>query len=123
MPEKSTKARPTGRTGELDLVFHALADPTRRSVVERLGRGPAATTALAEPFPMALPSFIQHLDVLERSGLVTSHKQGRVRTYALVPTRLGEAQDWLGAQHELWTRRLDQLDVFLTATTPEEHPE
>lgn len=99
-------------------MFHALADPTRRSVVQRLGQGPVATSVLAEPFPMALPSFIQHLDVLERSGLVTSRKQGRVRTYELVPTRLDEAQGWLATQHDLWTRRLDQLDAFLT-----EHPE
>ena len=97
----------------LDLVFHALADPTRRAVVERLGEGPAATTELARPFPMALPSFIQHLDVLERSGVVTSRKQGRVRTYELVPTSLGPAQDWLAVQQDVWTRRLDQLDDYL----------
>lgn len=117
MPKSSLKERGVG----LDLVFHALADPTRRSVVERLGHGPAATSVLAEPYPMALPSFIQHLDVLERSGLVASHKQGRVRTYALVPGRIVDAQDWLAAQRDLWTRRLDQLDDFLT-TTPKEHP-
>ena len=114
MPQQSTKQR---RPDDgLDLVFHALADPTRRSVVQRLGVGPAATSDLARPFPMALPSFIQHLDVLERSGLVTSRKQGRVRTYELVPTRLSVAQDWLAEQHELWTRRLDQLDEFLSST-------
>lgn len=116
MPKQSTATRE--RSDGLDLVFHALADPTRRSVVERLGQGPAATTSLADPFPMALPSFIQHLDVLERSGLVTSHKQGRVRTYELVPSRLEEVQGWLADQHDLWTRRLDQLDAFL-----KEHPE
>lgn len=110
------KDRP-GRADDLDVVFHALADPTRRSVLERLGRGPAATSALAEPFPMALPSFIQHLTVLERSGLVTSRKQGRVRTWELVPARLDTAEGWLATQRDLWTRRLDQLDAFL-----EEHP-
>ena len=132
-----THPRPAG---DLDLVFHALADPTRRSVVERLGRGPAATTVLAEPYPMALPSFIQHLDVLERSGLVTSRKQGRVRTYELVTTRLDTAQTLLDRQRDLWNRRLDQLDEFLRSdatptrpsdsdttpthpTTAEEHPE
>ena len=108
---------------ELDVVFHALADPTRRAVVERLGRGPGATTELARPFAMALPSFTQHLDVLERAGLVTSHKEGRVRTYALAPAPLDDARDWLAVQRDLWTRRLDQLDEFLTATTPKEHPE
>ena len=113
MPQQSTTRRPGDG---LDLVFHALADPTRRSVVERLGLGPAATSDLARPFPMALPSFIQHLDVLERSGLVTSHKQGRVRTYELVPTRLGVARDWLAEQHDHWTRRLDQLDDYLRST-------
>lgn len=102
----------TERAG-LDRVFHALADPTRRAVVERLGQGPAATTELARPFSMALPSFIQHLDVLERSGVVTSRKQGRVRTYELVPQSLGPAQDWLAVQRDVWTRRLDQLDDYL----------
>jgi DNA-binding transcriptional ArsR family regulator len=104
----------------VDLVFHSLADPTRRSVVERLGRGPAATTELARPFDMALPSFTQHLDVLTRAGLVGSQKEGRVRTYRLLPTALAPAEDWLGAQRDLWERRLDQLDAFLIAT--EEDP-
>ena len=73
-------------------MFQALADPTRRAVITRLGRGPAATSELARPFAMALPSFTQHLDVLERSGLVASHKEGRVRTYRLVPKRLPPRQ-------------------------------
>jgi len=111
MPKSLVRERPSG--DGLDLVFHALADPTRRSVVERLGRGPAATSVLAEPYPMALPSFVQHLDVLERSGLVTSRKVGRVRTYALVADRLDAAQTWLDAQRDLWNRRLDQLDAYL----------
>jgi DNA-binding transcriptional ArsR family regulator len=104
---------PKQAVAELDVVFHALADPTRRAVVERLGLGPVATSELARPFAMALPSFTQHLDVLERSGLVSSRKQGRVRTYELVPIRLTEAQDWLAVQRDAWTRRLDQLDHFL----------
>ena len=97
----------------LDAVFQALADPTRLAVVERLGVGPASTSELARPFAMALPSFAQHLDVLERSGLVTSSKQGRVRTYRLTPAPLERAGNWLAGQHELWTRRLDQLDAHL----------
>lgn len=97
----------------LDLVFHALADPTRRQVVERLGRGPASTSELAQPFAMALPSFTQHLKVLERAGLVTSTKPGRVRTYRLVPAALGPADGWLADQRQLWEQRLDQLDAFL----------
>lgn len=97
----------------LDRVFHALADPTRRAVIERLGTGPAATTELARPFAMALPSFSQHLDVLEQSGLVVSAKQGRVRTYRLAPDPLGAAEQWIDQQRHLWERRLDQLDQHL----------
>jgi DNA-binding transcriptional ArsR family regulator len=97
----------------LDPVFHALADPTRRSVVERLGRGPVATSELARPFGMALPSFTQHLGVLERCGLVTSEKRGRVRTYRLVPAPLEMAEGWMVAQRRTWERRLDQLDAYV----------
>ncbi len=101
------------RTPRLDRVFHALADPTRRAVVERLGRGPRATLELAEPFEMALPSFTQHLDVLRDAGLVRSTKQGRVRTWELDPGPLATVRHWLDDQHDLWNRRLDQLDEFL----------
>jgi len=101
------------QTGELGRVFQALADPTRRAVVERLSRGPTATTELARPFGMALPSFTQHLDVLEQCGLVRSRKEGRVRTYELAPERLAAAQTWLARQRATWERRLDQLDAYL----------
>ena len=101
------------RSPRLDLVFRALSHPTRRAVVERLGRGPAATTDLARPFSMALPSFTQHMDVLEESGLVRSRKEGRVRTYRLAPRPMAEAEDWLAAQRSIWERRLDQLDDYL----------
>jgi DNA-binding transcriptional ArsR family regulator len=94
-------------------VFKALADPTRREVIERLVAGPASTTELAQPFSMALPSFLQHLSVLERAGLVTSTKQGRTRTYRVSPEGLDAAQGWLADQRHLWERRLDQLDQFL----------
>lgn len=97
----------------LDRLFRALGDPTRRRVVERLGAGPAAAGELARPFKMALPSFAQHLGVLERSGLVRSRKSGRVRTYRLDPRALGAARTWLDAQRALWERRLGQLDDFL----------
>lgn len=97
----------------VDLVFRALADPTRRRVVERLGKSPASVSELAEPFDMALPSFVQHLRVLESSGLVKSKKVGRVRTYQLAPKRLRLVDDWLDAQRHLWDRRLDQLDAYL----------
>lgn len=98
---------------QLDHIFHALADPTRRTVLERLARGPAAVSDLAQPFAMALPSFLQHLDVLEKSGLVQSRKQGRVRTYWLVPEPLAPAEQWIIQQREHWNRRLDQLDTYL----------
>ncbi len=98
---------------DLTPVFHALADPTRRAVLERLSRGPAAMTELARPFPMALPSFSQHLGVLEGCGLVRSRKSGRVRTYQLAPQSLEAAQDWMALQRVTWERRLDQLDDYL----------
>jgi DNA-binding transcriptional ArsR family regulator len=98
---------------ELDLVFQALADPTRRAVVERLGEGPGTTSELARPFDMALPSFIQHLGVLERGGLVESEKHGRIRIYRALPRQLESAGDWMAAQRERWSRRLDQLDEYV----------
>jgi DNA-binding transcriptional ArsR family regulator len=105
------------QTVELDRVFRALADSTRRRVVERLVTGSASTSELARPFAMALPSFSQHLDVLERAGIVTSSKTGRVRTYELVPAALGVADGWLAEQRRLWERRLDQLDDLLSRFT------
>jgi len=96
-----------------DPVFRALSDGTRRAVLERLARGPASVSELARPFDMALPSFLQHLKVLERGGLVRSRKAGRVRTYSLAPRALGEAERWLARQRRLWVRRLDQLDAHL----------
>jgi DNA-binding transcriptional ArsR family regulator len=98
---------------ELTHVFRALTDPTRRAVVERLIHGPAAVSELARPFKMALPSFVQHLGVLEDCGLVRSKKEGRVRTYALAPQPLKAAEHWLLAQRLEWERRLDALDDFL----------
>src|ERR1700687_5166623 len=98
---------------QLGRVFQALTDPTRRAVLERLTRGPAPVSELARPFKMALPSFVQHLGVLEDCGLVRSKKQGRVRTYALAPQRLKVAEHWLSAQRVHWERRLDSLDDFL----------
>jgi DNA-binding transcriptional ArsR family regulator len=100
-------------SAELDGVFQALADPTRRAVVERLVRGPAAMTELALPFKMALPSFSQHLGVLERCGLVRSEKKGRVRMYEVRPERLKAAETWMSTQRTKWERRLDQLDDYL----------
>lgn len=106
-------AQTAGASRPIDNVFRALADPTRRHVLERLSRSPASVGELAEPFDMALPSFVAHLRVLEESGLVRSQKTGRVRTYRLAPKRLKLAEDWLSQQRSLWARRLDQLDNYL----------
>ena len=97
----------------IDGIFRALSDPTRRRVVERLTRSPASVSDLAEPFDMALPSFIEHLRVLEGCGLVHSQKTGRVRTYPLVPEPLKLAENWLAEQRTLWERRLDQFDAYV----------
>lgn len=100
-------------TTPIDGVFRALSDPTRRRVLARLSRRPASVSELAEPFRMALPSFVQHLRVLEGCGLVRSTKAGRVRTYRIVPRRMQLAEHWLVRQRDLWERRLDQLDDYL----------
>jgi len=97
----------------IDAVFKALADPTRRGVLQRLSAGTASASELAQPFEMALPSFMQHLNVLETAGLVRSRKVGRVRMYELDPKPLKAAEDWLAEQRALWERRLDQLDDYL----------
>ena len=98
---------------KLDEVFQALADPTRRAVLLRLSAGAASTLELARPFDMALPSFTQHLQMLEKFGLVKSKKSGRVRTYELAPKRLQAVEDWILDRRKLWERRLDQLDAYL----------
>lgn len=100
-------------TVDLEGVFRALANPTRRSVLDQLSRGSATVTELASPYDMALPSFMQHLGVLEKGGLVRSEKRGRVRTYRLAPEALQKAEGWLGRRRRLWERRLDQLDDYL----------
>ena len=98
---------------ELDRVFHALSDPTRRAVLTRLSGGPAKVTELAKDFKMALPSFTQHLGVLEKCGLVRSQKRGRVRTYRLTAEPLRKAETWIEKRRVLWEMRLDQLDKYL----------
>jgi DNA-binding transcriptional ArsR family regulator len=97
----------------LDHVFHALADPTRRAVVQQLSRGPKSVTTLAKPFKMALPSFVQHLKVLEDTGLVQSIKKGRVRTFKLAPQSLVHAEHWIVDQRTIWQKRFDQMDAYL----------
>ena len=105
---------------QLDLVFGALADPTRRAILARLAKGEATVSELAEPFDMALPSFMQHLRVLEDSGLVRSTKRGRVRTVQLQPHALRRAATWLDRQRELWDQRLNRLESFLERTKEDE---
>lgn len=96
-----------------DDVFHALSNPTRRKVLERLSVGPATVSELAAHFDMQLPSFVQHLGVLEESRLVKSKKRGRVRTYELTPERLKVAEDWLTARRQAWEARLDRFDQYV----------
>src|SRR3978361_1360784 len=103
---------------ELDLVLRALADPTRRAVVERWGQSPAVVAELAAPFSMALPSLMQHLRVLEDAGLVTSQKHGRVRTVNLRPGALDVLQLWLGEERTPAEHQADRLGIHLTRTTP-----
>jgi DNA-binding transcriptional ArsR family regulator len=101
------------QSAELDLAFQALADPTRRVLVEQLAQAPASVSALAKPLAMSLPAVLQHIAVLEHAGLVTTRKEGRVRTCRLEPARLEAVEHWLAAQRAEWTRRLDRLDAYL----------
>ena len=96
-----------------DDVFYALSHATRRKVLEQLSVGPATVSELAAPFDMKLPSFVQHLSVLEQSRLVKSKKRGRVRTYQLVPERFKVAENWLSEQRQLWEARLDRFDEYV----------
>lgn len=97
----------------LDRVFHALSDPARRSMLERLTRGPASVSELARPLAMSLPAVVQHLAVLEASGLVASAKRGRVRTCQLEPGSLQRAEQWINERRLTWERRLDRLGDYL----------
>lgn len=103
---------------ELDGVFHALADPTRRAIVVRLCEGPAAVSELAAPFGMSLPAVVQHLQVLEASGLIRSEKIGRVRSCSIDPATVRRAEDWLGQRRTPGERRLDRLEDFLSRGQP-----
>src|SRR5215211_5010294 len=106
----------------LEPVFHALADPARRVMVERLSRGPASVSELARPLDMTLSAVVQHLAVLESSGLVRSEKVGRVRTCRIEPTALHSAERWISERRASWERRLDQLGAFLAKTDPTAKP-
>ena len=101
---------------QLDLMFQALADPARRGMVERLTRGPASVSELAEPLAMSLSAVVQHLAVLEASGLVQSQKTGRVRTCRIEPKALRTAEQWIADRRTLWERRFDRLGAYLAQT-------
>jgi DNA-binding transcriptional ArsR family regulator len=100
---------------DLDRLFHALADPARRAMVERLSRGSAPVSELARPLPMSLPAAMQHLGVLEAAGLVRSEKVGRVRTCSIEAAALSLAEQWINARRQEWERRLDRLGDYLTS--------
>ncbi|GAB3751360.1 ArsR/SmtB family transcription factor [Microlunatus parietis] len=109
-----------GGDAELDRMFRALADGTRRAMVARLVHGPASVSQLAEPFAMALPTVVQHLRVLEEARIVSSEKVGRVRTYQLVPDALVPANTWIVAQRRPQESRLDRLGDYLTRTSQDQ---
>lgn len=100
----------------LDRTFHALSDPTRRAMVQRLSRGPATVSELAKPLSISLPAVMQHLAVLEASGVVTSRKEGRVRICQVEPKALTAAERWITERRQLWERKLDRLGEYLDAT-------
>ncbi|MDP9809058.1 DNA-binding transcriptional ArsR family regulator [Rhizobium tibeticum] len=103
----------------LDQMFQALSDRSRRGMIDRLGRGPASVSDLAEPLSMALPTVMKHLAVLEKSGLVRSAKTGRVRTYRLQTEALGQMERWLAERKASWNRTFDRLEQFLADDQPE----
>jgi DNA-binding transcriptional ArsR family regulator len=98
---------------QLDHLFHALADSTRRRIVDHLSRGPASVMALAEPHSMALPSLMKHLRVLEAGGIVMSKKAGRVRTYQIDPRALSHVEKWVAARRKAWNSSFDRLERYL----------
>lgn len=106
---------------DLNLLFHALSDPTRRAMLERLARGPAAVSELAGPTGLRLPTVLRHLSVLEGAGLVTTTKDGRVRSCALVPEALDPIRGWIEEQRALWSERLDRLDAYVMTLMKEEN--
>jgi DNA-binding transcriptional ArsR family regulator len=109
---------PTAEVQQLDQTFHALADGSRRAMVARLTRGPASVSELAAPLDMSMPSVLQHLDVLQRSGLVRSEKVGRVRTCRLEPGPMHTVEQWVAEHRGAWERRLDRLGDVLDDAFP-----
>ena len=105
---------------QLNGVFQALADPTRRAVLGRLGKGPASISELAKPFDMALPSFMKHIHFLEDSGWIRTRKEGRVRTCAIEKKQFAAVEGWLSAQRAIWEGRTDRLEQFVTTAQEKE---
>ena len=106
----------------LDLMFQALADPTRRAMLERLSLSPASVSELAAPFDMSLPAVVQHLQLLEAAGVVASEKVGRVRTCRIQPGALSQAETWINARRLEWERKLERLGAYLDLTKPADEP-
>ncbi len=106
-------------SSDLDVAFHALADPTRRGVVSRLGAGPASVSELAVHFDMALPSFMKHIHYLETAGWIKTSKTGRVRTCTLQRKSFDDIDSWLNEQRRIWERRTDRLENFVTTNQEE----
>ena len=104
---------------DLSLLFHALADPTRRAILTQLGEGPAAVTDLAGPTGLRLPTVMRHLQVLEEAGLIATTKDGRIRTCAIVPEALEPARTWMDQQRAIWEVRLDRFDAFVSKVMKE----
>src|SRR5262245_37585644 len=109
--------------GQLNSIFQALADPTRRAVLGRLGSGPATISDLARPFDMALPSFMKNIHLLEGSGLIRTRKKGRVRTCTIERKRFAVVEAWLSTQRAVWEGRTDRLEEFVTAARKKEKSE
>lgn len=107
---------------QLTGIFQALADPTRRAVLGRLGKGPASITDLAKPFDMALPSFMKHIHFLEESGLIRTRKEGRVRTCVIERKPFAMVEGWLSAQRTIWEDRADRLEQFVVSAQEKRKP-
>jgi DNA-binding transcriptional ArsR family regulator len=110
------------QSARLSDLFYALADPTRRAIVAALGRGPASVSVLAAPHGMALPSFMKHLSVLERSGVIRSRKRGRVRTCELRPQEFSRAEQWMAEQRAMWQARSERMAAFVETLHRKEQP-
>jgi DNA-binding transcriptional ArsR family regulator len=115
-------AQSTSGEPPIDVVFHALSDANRRAMIDRLLDGPASVSELARPLAISLPAVVQHLHVLEASGVVRSHKVGRVRTCEIAPLALSTAERWISERRAAWEARLDRLGEFLAGDVDESEP-